>query len=415
MLRAEIKGVERIICVNFANDGGFALISAQKSHMPILAYSNDGHFNVEKDDVPFPLNLWLDETMNEIAESEVITTDSLATISNIWRRYGSNVPKPMVDDYPPQGGNLVNMTWDEYMVFSRIMMDKINEWNSQGYRVSAINDYAGMTSLGDKNAMGDYVQGHINPLYLDDYWAITLVVEKDIDNSYTQDRKIKTKWTQENGYNQSLDLYWNEYEQVFKHIPVGCGPLSLGQIMHANRHPSTFDWDAMTISGPGNKTTADFLKDVHIQCKTVFCGYPSYGSGSTFDDRIAALEHYGYSYDIINADSFNHNTIMEKSPLMVSSFFNNDIYNMGHAWVIDGATHIEYKSETEIWTFNASNDFVCVFSETSKSINQNKYYAVWGFDDNSDGYYDLSKMLPSSQSFFANTFKVAAGNIKPIK
>lgn len=412
------EGIDRIICVNFCNDNGFVLISAQKSHIPVLAYSDFGHFNVNTEEIPFPLNIWIGDKINEIASSENLPMDSIASVHSVWRRYETSISTPIVEDYLSDNNDLINMTWDEYMLLSHIMMGKINQWNAMGYRVYAINDYPGTTSLGDRYGMGSFVQSCINPYYMDDYWAITLVVEKDIDNSYTKARKIKTKWTQENGFNQSLGVYWNSYEGVSKNIPVGCGPLSLGQIMYANRYPETFDWDAMSVSGPGNKITADFLRELYEQCNTVFLDEsyskpPIYGSSSTFVDRMKALRYYGYSYDSIPGHQIDHNTIMTKSPLMVSSYFDKDVVNKGHAWIIDGGKHVEYRNETELWTFDYSNDFVCIFSEKSNSVNENKYYAVWGFDDDSDGYYDLTKMLPSGQSYYSNIFKEAAGNIKP--
>ena len=40
------QGIDRVICVNYADNGGFALISAEKTHSPILAYAEEGNFNV---------------------------------------------------------------------------------------------------------------------------------------------------------------------------------------------------------------------------------------------------------------------------------------------------------------------------------------------------------------------------------
>ena len=70
------QGVDRVICINYADNGGFALISAEKTHSPILAYAEEGNFTVT-DSLPFPLSEWMDCTMHSIADSESLPADSL--------------------------------------------------------------------------------------------------------------------------------------------------------------------------------------------------------------------------------------------------------------------------------------------------------------------------------------------------
>ena len=43
------NGNDAIYVVNFANDGGFVLVSAVKNIQPILAYSNSGYFSLTSD------------------------------------------------------------------------------------------------------------------------------------------------------------------------------------------------------------------------------------------------------------------------------------------------------------------------------------------------------------------------------
>lgn len=61
-------GNDCIIKIDFANDKGFTLLSATKTHEPILAYSDQGNFN-GIDALPFPLNEWFEQTIEDISNS----------------------------------------------------------------------------------------------------------------------------------------------------------------------------------------------------------------------------------------------------------------------------------------------------------------------------------------------------------
>ena len=181
--------------------------------------------------------------------------------------------------------------------------------------------------------------------------------------------------------------------------------------MHAFRHPDTFDWDAMTISGHGNKITSDFLFDVHLKIKG---RYDKGETGSLQTDRMAALTEYGYTYDYVPKDGFGKVDLMKVGPVMMSSYFDNDT-DKGHCWIIDGGYYADYHSETEIWSFDYSNQFCCFHKERSNEIHETRYYAIWGFDKNCDGFYLMNNMLPYGQGYKNITHKDAVINIKPIK
>ena len=80
------NGNDAIYVVNFANDGGFVLVSAVKNIQPILAYSNSGYFSLTSD-APLGLKNWRDMTVNVIKESSLQPIDILNIISyhNILR------------------------------------------------------------------------------------------------------------------------------------------------------------------------------------------------------------------------------------------------------------------------------------------------------------------------------------------
>ena len=399
------QGVDRVICINYADNGGFALISAEKTHSPILAYADEGNFTVT-DSLPFPLSEWMDCTMHSIAESESLPADSLATIARMWRKYDSGI-MPLVDDYPPEHNKPANLTWDEYYALSKIMMKKIDEWNAAGHRVYAIDDWTGTCSLGDKNAVATYVQSHIYPYYMDDYWALTLVVEKDFDSNVGRGHCMTTKWSQTNGYNQSFAFNTATNTQY----PTGCGVLAVGQIMYYFKHPDTYDWSQMTLSGYGNKITSDFLLDVKSKCQGTYIGN---GTGTMHDNLALALRNEGYT--CINSTSYTKNDIIYRGPSIFSGYFDKDMIHNGHTWIVEGGILGSYSSEVEVWSFDYSNEFVCFYNETTNQGNTEMYYINWCMENtNSNGYYTHLVSVPDQENFSYNTATKVIYNIQPPK
>ncbi len=369
---------DRIICINYYNNGGFALISAEKTYQPILAYADKGNF-IWGENCPGALQDWMDYTMHDIADSESLPTDSLAKIAMQWRRY-EDTPAPLVYDYPEDHSQLKNMTWEEYMECSRKMMDSINIWNANGYRVYAIDDYTGTTSLGDKDAIATYVQGRIYPYYMDDYWAVTLIVEKEFDKGYGKGSVIKTDWEQENGFNEVFYGFNFNANDVIQY-PVGCGAIALGQLMYYYRYPTTFSWDSMVLKGPGNTITSNFLYDVYTKIQSKMDDYEL--KTHTYPDKLySGIVAYGYQCEVIQPTITSTINLVEKSPLLMLSFLNG---KDGHAWILDGGGGGTTDTYTEIWSFDYNKDFVKFHSDETHSSTR-YYYINWGWGKN-NGYY----------------------------
>ncbi|MDE6334698.1 MAG: C10 family peptidase [Muribaculaceae bacterium] len=395
------QGIDRVICVNYADNGGFALISAEKTHTPILAYAEEGNF-IFGENAPAALQDWMNYTMCDIADSKSLPVDSLAKIAIQWRRY-EDIPNPLAYDNPEDHSQLKNMTWEEFMECSRKMMDSINIWNSNGYRVYAIDDYSGTTSLGDKNALASYVQGRIYPYYMEDYWAVTLIVEKEFDKGYGKSSVIRTDWEQENGFNEVFyGFNYNANDAI--QYPVGCGAIALGQIMYYYRYPTTFNWDSMVLKGPGNTATSNFLYDVRTKIQSEFDKFEVVTH--TYPNKLYnGILAYGYQCDIIQPSDMTSVNLVEKSPLIMLSFLNGN-KDEGHAWVLDGGGGGTTDTYTEIWSFDYNKDFVKFHTDETHSSFR-FYYINWGWGKN-NGYY--TNLVP--KGYNSNTLYLAY-RIKP--
>lgn len=398
-------GEDRMICINYADNKGFALISADKTHQPVLAYAEEGNFT-DTDNLPFPLNEWFTGAMEDIAESKSLPADSLQKIAAEWRCYeAATVPSLKRTDR----SRFQNLTWDEYMELSRIMMDQINIWNSQGYRVYALNDYQGTISLGDKNGIGSYVYNHIYPYYMEDYADLTIVIEKEWGAKYGTGHCFKTQWDQYSGFNQSFDA---TTDNPTGHIPVGCGPVAVGQVMYYFQYPQFFNWGAMVTGNVGNKVTSDFLLDVYHKCNAKYTKDKNgnMGTGCTEEERVKALKSYGYSCQTVS--KVDDSILLYYSPAIIkSSLVNAKGQESSHAWVVEGAILRESYIETQVWTFNYERAFSCIHKEDTLISSSTLSFANWGWGGKYDAYYGLKLMKPEIYS--GNKIESAIINIKP--
>lgn len=402
------QGKDCIIKINYKGGNGFALISATKTHEPVLAYNTTGSFEIA-DSLPFPLNEWYNATIEGVSNSRFLDKDSLETIAKKWKSFEpSNLISSRVHEYDYDHSQLRVLTQQQYERLNAIAQDSIRSWQKKGYRVYHIDDHPGTTTYPDMATVCDFMMGIVHPYYAEDYWAISYVVEIDIKENYGLGHCLRTKWRQEDDYNQVFPL---KPENPSEKIPVGCGPLAVGQIMYAMRYPTNFNWDAMpTTSYFGNETVSTFLYDVFKKCNTKYIPYK--GSACNQDDRVKALKEYGYTCRKIDGKKIDHSELMYGSPAIIASYFDNDEED-AHAWIIEGAQSTKEYIKTHIYSFPNETDFVSVFFETSYPTSISRYYVNWGWGGLYDGYYSLNCMIPSN--YTNNTLKSAIVDIKPNK
>lgn len=407
-------GKDAIICINFENNGGFALISAVKTHQPILAYAEEGNFT-NTDDLKFPLNRWFEDAIEGVSTSCELPEDSLRSIRTSWRVFEDSKQKLMSRAYEPEPdmSKLNSITWEEYLELSHVILSYVNKWQADGDQVYEIDQYPRTLSIGDKFQIAGYVRGLIYPLYDEDYWAVTVIRERAMFNQNTKGARFETKWRQDNGYNQSFPNKPNQEELMF----VGCGPIAVGQVMYYYKYPSFFNWSGMTKFGYGNKVTSDFLLDVKGKCNAKY-DKDTGGTGCSTDDRIGALKTYGYSCRKLSPITIG--SLYAYCPAIVSSKLKYYDINedkeveRGHAWIVESAINSTSYTQVEIWTFSYDKEFKCIYQEEMNNLDITKFYVNWGWgQDSSDGYYYFSNFTPSG--YLGNTLRDAIIDIKPNK
>lgn len=392
-------GKDCIICVNYDNNGGFALISAKKTHEPILAYAEEGNFTIDNE-LPFPLNEWMSRAMNGITESESLSTDSLNKIADIWHRYENLKPflKSRADQVDPDHSRLVYLSYEEYLDLFHKMKPYIDSWSAEGNRVYSIDDYQNGLSFGDKYQLAGYVQGNIFAAYSEDYWAVTVVREVDHGNTFFYGKNLNVEWNQSNGYNQRLGLIPGSDTERY---PVGCVPVAVGQLMYGFKYPTFYNWAQMPSYGRGNMVVSDFLFDVFTKCKSTHrydAARKMYVTGTSIKDMEDALKQYGYSFEHLKGSSISSNIIYNLPAIMNSEFtqiLNGKETPGYHAWIIESGRLIESYTTVEIWTFTYPDEFKCIYSENINFSNSKLFYVNWGWGGSYNANFTFNYMLPN--------------------
>ena len=400
-------GNDCIIKIDFANDKGFTLLSATKTHEPILAYSDQGSFN-GIDALPFPLNEWFEQTIEDISNSFNLPPDSLQKVSRVWKLYETRKKIISRDpDYDHSG--LAYLSEAEVERLNSIAQETLNALKADGYRIYKIDDHPGTQAFPDFESTADFMMGITYPYYAQDYWAISYVAEKNCLDTYGAGHCFKTTWQQTVGYNQACPLKPGSQSEC---IPVGCGSIAVGQVMYYFKYPAFFNWDAMSTGPWGNITASNFLYDVYTKVGAKYNSSTG-GTESNLDGLIKALDNYGYSYTKIKDSNINYSAIIYGTPAIMRSYFDNDKENKGHVWIIEGVHHTNQYTETQIFGFPDEDTFKSVYYETTIPVQSTRFYVNWGWGGSYDGFYYLTNYTPRNHN--SNKFKDSLMSVRPKK
>ena len=256
------------------------------------------------------------------------------------------------------------------------------------------------------------MQGYIWPIYFEDYADLTVIVEIDKSTKTGLGHCLTTKWGQYSGFNQSFPT---TSDNITGHIPVGCGPVAVGQILYAHKYPQFFNWGGMVTGSYGNKVTSDFLYDVYLKCNAEYkeADNGKYGTSCSQKDRVAALKSYGYTCETLNETQITTAKLLTFSPSIVKSeLIESDGTHSRHAWIIEGGEQRQSFIETQVWTFTYQDTFACIHTEDNLTDMSTLFYANWGWGGYGDGFYGFSLLKPDN-SYQKNTIDGAIINIRP--
>ena len=298
--------------INWANDGGFVVVSASKKCFPVACYSETGNFSLDADPAS---KLYIEEYKQLVRDGLSDTSDSLR--------------------------NLYSLEWS--------LFEK-----SEGYSQADSRATTEVQSLIDaeiaaKTALGYTYIGTITAAeyYLpeDDYEALILDISTHTDPEYDYE-EVSLFFIESYEYLQEIDplmgTEWSQGEPFnvdASNKLAGCVPIAVGQIVYYHKYPEDrYDWDEMT--SVYSDAFEDFILDIRDLCNVE---YKSDATSATYDDAYNAFTELGYSAskDGTPTSEKLRTAIKAYNPVFIVG--TNSDTGKGHAWVCEGYENVAYQ------------------------------------------------------------------------
>lgn len=370
--------------INYKNKKGFVIVSASQEYMPILAYSNEGNFNIhniDKSSVAYWVQVQKKTTQlhNEIPDS------CKRLFKQMWTEYNTRKIKLAT----------VRSDYDEVQ---ELIMASVAKWNQEGYEVFTMTDLysAGFYSLPQnvQNEILEKLNGYANQNYGDIYHNSFILKKRNVKTK-GQSPLLTTTWWQMDGFNQFTP---NNY-------PASCVAVAMAQIMKYNQYPLSYNWNNMA-NNYATETTAAFLRDIGA---SVSMDYQPTGSGATIG---AALNAFKINFGYRNAQMVNHNGSVVCSQLdLKRPVFMRGVdqsINRGHAWVCDGYSSDVIIDEFIVKTLENTpsnivpKKFTIVYTDPEYSY-RTYFHMNWGwsYGDSNGNFYDDNVRIPEHNYNFS--------------
>lgn len=379
--------------INYTNNNGFLIVSGTRDYYPILAYSEEGNFDVNKEGCPLGVEIVL-------AEYERGMKNEIHTDSTNYALYW-NALEPHDIRNVEQLKAISTRAGDDYFQY---MESCIAEWREQGYTVYFIDQNPGLPSdtyqqwyqlAKDKTKEN----GHI-------FSQSAFILERTTSESVMRGPLLTTEWHQDYPYNQKLDKIDGEYPKA------GCVAIAMAQIMKYHRWPSNYNWSAMSNRETANTNwtyAATLIRDIGIAAKI---DYGTDASGGDADDAKNAFtsSKFNYSSAIKLVDHKSSTPIADleaNRPVYMRGYRNKVLFwgKNGHAWVCDGLSTVSSQSFYRLVVMPSPYDNY--YFEDEASYHKNNGSAVnlhmnWGWNTettNYNGWYYNDLANPGSYNY----------------
>ncbi len=385
------EGSPAIYVINYADNGGFVLVSATKDYHPILAYAERGNYDVSRF-MSSGLDVWEESTINAVKESASLPEKEKAVNNIEWLKYSAKSNAPVLRGPGPHE----YLTDEEYEELISLYKDAIWELRNDQYEIHYYGSWGGV--LEDSEIQyAESVAQNVYWMY-EDIWQefATLVCYENGEDCETP-ITVQSTWYQYDGYNDAYPILSNN-----KHAYAGCGPLAAGQIMRYFEYPLEYDWRKMPLHNPTYETSS-FLYEIAEMADATYniTGTPA----STENIRKVFLskgytsgpKERAYVEDMANS-------LIAGSPVFVEGWTDS---GNGHAWVASQVKYRKHESIVDVYNFVGKKKFGSIRTvKTKKSIYNYYFYYNWGWKGNSNGYF-----LMDGSTYNKNMYVLL--NIKP--
>ena len=326
--------------INYSG-GGFAIVSATRDYHPVLAYSDEGSFELTDD--MGPVDVWLSETKESIRVAESLDADTKASIRAQWNRLESASAALSVT---PNASAPKTRASDPLMVqaFHNRVSQIMNQYPGQ-YAPLTLNQAASYLDYSYIREISDLAEAYGSP---PEYTIVG--VKQEIITLNNVGPLLTTSWHQYPPFN---DYCYNATSS--ENTLAGCTAIALAQIMrfHRDAGNSSYSWYAMPDSVPGSGSglpspvphgyydvLSDFIRDVGVR---IGLNYANGDSEAYMDEVTNAITSYGYTYNVYahNATTVKNWITTERKPIAMEGEIINGV---GHLWVCDGVQERHYQT-----------------------------------------------------------------------
>ena len=378
--------------VNFDNEKGYMLVSANKNYAPVLAYVEKGSFGPDAYVTP-GIAEWLIETTEAIDNLDSAEDSIKSQTRALWSPYLrkqslSDAEKAaLVLSRGPQMGDRNN-----HPELIPIMQDSIRMWEAKGWTVWYFEDYPFTDP--SREEMMENMRSAADWRYIDDAPALSLVVKKTtyVDGGAASNLS-GIQWDQIEPWNAKFKLLNDNKTRAL----VGCVPVAVGQMMRYFKHPAYFDWNNMPPKYP-TSTTQDFLlllaQKIDVDYNEGDVGDNRHTSGNP-SKAVSVLKSYGYQ--VFESSNLSRNV----TPCLVSSTLKKPGEDDGHhMYILAGSSTSTTTEVIQCYTFMYKERMQACYELSNISSSHSHYYVNWGWGGRYDGYYTNPDSTPPSGSSF---------------
>lgn len=343
--------------VNYGNDRGYTIISATKKYNPILAYSDKGHFDLEKAEAS---RFYIDGYKSEILATESCKSDSLLKKYALeWAMF----------EKPEEEQSTKSSAGTEALI-----KEEIRKKEALGYKyigkLSALSYYL---SAEDYQKTKRDICTYTDPQYNCEEVSLFFIKGKGKEVGPL----IKTTWHQNSPFNIGTP---NGH--------AGCVPIAIAQIAYYHKYPAKYNWNAIPLYPSPYGDTSEIvrlMKDIRSYCKVK---YKSDGTSSTYDKAFDALKTLGYKPEKGGVPDFINlrNEIEHYRPVYIRGGSSDG----GHAWVCEGWKDADMNGVVSVIIsdrFKSSlyEDYTVKVSVGGKT--GHFFYMNFGWRGSDDGWY----------------------------
>lgn len=392
--------------VNYRDDRGFVVVSATKDYMPVLAYGDEGRFDVDEIDKT-GVSVWLAEQQAVLERAAELPDSVRLRCRAMWEAYNTT-REPLFSEAETR-------SYDDVMY---LISSSVSRWEAEGYTVHRLSDFKTTyefqqlpAEVQDRLLM--LPLGYANPNYGGREHVSFVIIKTNNIRSPDVGPLMNTRWDQgsiyfpENDYNQAL-LPLRGY--------LGCTTVAMGQIMKYHRYPASYLWDAMA-DDHATPETSGFLVDVG---RAIGIKYEEGESGATRNQVAQAFKSYGYA--AVTIQPHNHdalkNELMKYRPVYSRGTDLND-GKSGHAWVYDGVRTTWPRTELKLMTLEdcpssyEPQQFTNPYNYSTDGSSYTMFHVNWGWGGTSNGYYQSGQTKLGNYDFAIDRCNIV--NIYPTK